>query len=119
MGGILGYHGCDAAFARDLRSGRIALAEWKVSRNPYDWLGEGIYFWEASRTRAEQWMKENFGDEGDVLEVEIDLGQCLDLLESTHHAGLREVHKNLRGLSRRKDCRCQRIKRNYTTWTVW
>jgi hypothetical protein len=93
---VLGYHGCEAAFARDVRSGRIALMEWKPSRNPYDWLGEGIYFWEASRTRAEQWAAENFGEHGDVLEVEIDLGQCLDLLESTYHGALREVHKNLR-----------------------
>jgi hypothetical protein len=97
---VLGYHGCQKAFADDVRSGRISLAEWKPSQNSYDWLGEGIYFWEGSRTRAEQWAIEKFGNEADVLEVEIDLGQCLNLLENTHHDGVREIYWKLRAVYR-------------------
>jgi hypothetical protein len=61
-----------------------------------DWLGEGIYFWEDSRTRAMQWAVEKFGDQADVLEVTIELGQCLNLLESTYHDDLRTVYKKLK-----------------------
>ncbi len=64
---VLGYHGCEKVFANGVRSGRISLAQWKPSQNLYDWLGEGIYFWESSRTRAEEWATEIFGDQADVL----------------------------------------------------
>src|SRR5438105_2821011 len=43
---VIGYHGCSRAFAADLLAGRVSLEQWKLSRNNYDWLGEGIYFWE-------------------------------------------------------------------------
>jgi hypothetical protein len=87
-------------FADGVRSGRISLGQWKPSQNVYDWLGEGIYFWEGSRTRAEQWAVEQFGGQADVLAVEIDLGQCLNLLESTYHDALRATYRNLRTVYR-------------------
>ena len=97
---VLGYHGCQRDFADAVRSGRITLAQWKPSQNVYDWLGEGIYFWEGSRTRADQWAVEQSGDQADVLEVEIDLGQCLNLLESTYHEAIRATYRNLRRVYR-------------------
>jgi hypothetical protein len=33
---VLGYHGCDAAVARDVIAGRRSLT---ASENDYDWLG--------------------------------------------------------------------------------
>jgi hypothetical protein len=98
---VIGYHGCQKAFAEGVRSGRISVAQWLPSQNGYDWLGEGIYFWETSRTRAEQWAVENFGDHADVLVAEIELAQCLDLLESTYHDDLRATHQNLQAIYRR------------------
>jgi hypothetical protein len=95
-----GYHGCQKVFADEVRSGRITLAQWQPSQNVYDWLGEGIYFWESSRSRAEQWAVEQFGGQADVLEVEIELGRCLNLLESTYHTGLRATYQNLRAVYR-------------------
>ena len=93
---VVGYHGCRRAFADGVRSGRITLADWKPSRNVYDWLGEGVYFWEGSRSRAAQWAVEQFGTDGDDLEAEIDLSECLDLLENTYHAALRGTYRDLR-----------------------
>lgn len=90
---VLGYHGCQTVFANGVRAGRVSLAQWTPSQNSYDWLGEGIYFWEASQTRAEQWAVEQFGDQADVLEVEIELGQCLNLLENTYHDDLRATYQ--------------------------
>ena len=99
---ILGYHGCEKAFADEVRSGHVTLAQWKPSQNRYDWLGEGIYFWEASRTRAEQWAVEQFADDADVLVMEVDLGECLNLLESTYHDDLRATYRSVRARFRRE-----------------
>src|SRR4051812_47548247 len=43
---VIGYHGCRKDFARALVAGTLEVANWRPSRNNYDWLGEGIYFWE-------------------------------------------------------------------------
>lgn len=32
----------------------------RVSRNDYDWLGNGIYFWEDSYQRAFQWALQSW-----------------------------------------------------------
>ena len=31
-----------------------------MSTNAYDWLGEGIYFWEYAPNRALDWAKKRF-----------------------------------------------------------
>jgi hypothetical protein len=54
---VLGYHGCLEPLASDLLSGRKAVADWPVSRNKWDWLGEGIYFWEHGPARALKWAE--------------------------------------------------------------
>jgi hypothetical protein len=38
---VLGYHGCDRSIMNDVLTGKQDL---RVSRNDYDWLGNGIYF---------------------------------------------------------------------------
>lgn len=45
---ILGYHGCDEAVAEKVLAGE----DFKPSDNDYDWLGSGIYFWEANPQRG-------------------------------------------------------------------
>ena len=47
-GFVLGDHGCTRAVAEKLLNG----AAFRVSRNDYDWLGWGIYFWEANPVRG-------------------------------------------------------------------
>ena len=49
---VLGYHGCDRSVLNDVLTGKQDL---RVSRNDYDWRGNGIYFWEYSYQRAFQW----------------------------------------------------------------
>jgi len=82
---ILGYHGCDRRVAEKL------LADpdepFTISANDYDWLGEGIYFWEANPLRGLEFAKERHArDEIDiptVIGAAIELGYCLDLMTST------------------------------------
>ena len=85
---ILGFHGCDKAVADKLVSGKTQLT---ASKNDYDWLGHGIYFWENNPQRAleyAQHLKENptqCSEEvktPDVVGAIIDLGNCLNLLDS-------------------------------------
>lgn len=76
---VVGYHGCTRNFANAVLLGTMAIAEWNQSQNSFDWLGDGIYFWEHSPGRAQRWATERFGGEADVLGVLIQLGACFDL----------------------------------------
>ena len=49
---IIGFHGCDADVCRELLNNPDNI---KISKNPYDWLGYGMYFWENNYERAYQW----------------------------------------------------------------
>ena len=46
---VIGYHGCDQTTCDALVAGSTQL---RPSCNPYDWLGDGIYFFEADWRRA-------------------------------------------------------------------
>lgn len=80
---VVGYHGCDQSTAIRvlLQGGRL-----RKSRNRYDWLGEGIYFWEHGYRRAlefARWKKDR-GEIRDpvVLGAYIHLGRCFDLTDT-------------------------------------
>lgn len=79
------YHGCRKDVAEDL----IAGADFEPSDNDYDWLGPGIYFWEANPRRGVQFLEEKSrrhqseaNDDGSVVGAIVDLGLCLDLTET-------------------------------------
>jgi hypothetical protein len=78
---IVGYHGCEKKLADSLLTGKLAIAEWNKSQNSYDWLGEGIYFWEHSPTRALRWAAERFRRRAAVIGAVIQLGTSFDLLD--------------------------------------
>lgn len=72
---VYGYHGTSAENASDILSRGFV-----VSRNPYDWLGDGIYFFEAAPERAREWAENRYADPA-VIVAEIDLIDCMDLLD--------------------------------------
>lgn len=67
---------------------------FKPSQNEYDWLGEGVYFWEANPLRGLDFAFETAKRKGSkikkpaVIGAVIDLGYCLDLTTSR---GLQQV----------------------------
>ncbi|MDE5586629.1 MAG: hypothetical protein K2I92_09915 [Muribaculaceae bacterium] len=71
----IGFHGCDEDVAREVILNR---AELKASHNAYDWLGNGIYFWENDSTRAWEFAKDKY-KKPCVIGAVINLGCCLDL----------------------------------------
>jgi len=92
---VLGYHGCDASVARRICAGEDRLKE---SRNKYDWLGSGQYFWEDSCSRAARWASdEQTKSSGKVqhpgvLGAVIALGNCLNLIDADHLEMVRTAH---------------------------
>jgi hypothetical protein len=90
---VLGYHGCEPAFAEALVRGEVGVAEWKTSENTYDWLGHGIYFWEFAPERAREW-----GGKGGVVGAVIQLGRCLDLTDVRYTTLLGTSFENVRKL---------------------
>jgi hypothetical protein len=82
---LLGFHGTDEATAEKIFAGQAHL---EPSENDYDWLGHGMYFWEYSPKRAQQFAKEKFTWQGRnenvaVIGAIIDPGLCLNLLDAT------------------------------------
>lgn len=82
---VIGFHGCDLSVARKVVTGEEDLL---ASTNDYDWLGNGIYFWENNEARALQWAQELAKRSGSsvktpaIIGAVIDLGYCLDLTDS-------------------------------------
>jgi len=93
---IIGYHGCEEAFAHDVLSGKVKINQWQPSQNSWDWLGDGIYFWEHSPARALRWAQENCGSAA-VMGAVVQLGTCFDLLDESITAILAGSYLKLAG----------------------
>lgn len=85
---VLGYHGCDDKTGEKILSNSDHVSP---SKNAYDWLGAGAYFWENSRERALSWAKflqkcpqvaAHKIEKPFVVGAIIDLGNCLDLSDA-------------------------------------
>lgn len=74
---VLGFHGCSREVYEKIL---YKHNELNYSTNDYDWLGNGIYFWENSYNRAMEWAQAHKADEApSVVGAIIDLGYCLNL----------------------------------------
>ncbi|MBC7553853.1 MAG: hypothetical protein H7257_07725 [Taibaiella sp.] len=85
---VIGFHSCDKAVGMRVLIGQDELLP---SQNSWDWLGEGIYFWEQNPLRAVEYAVESaqrkqFNKKPIeipfVIGAIIDLGNCLNLTES-------------------------------------
>jgi hypothetical protein len=81
---IIGYHACTVSVAEQLLAARESF---RPSHNPWDWLGHGVYFWEYGYQRAFDWARESPRLRGEgvaIVGAIIQLGRCLDLLDTDH-----------------------------------
>lgn len=82
---VIGFHGCDKSVYEKIL---YKHEPFKLSKNEYDWLGSGMYFWEHNLERAWEWAKSGRTnpklhiEEPAVIGAVIDLGFCLNLLDS-------------------------------------
>lgn len=79
---VIAYHGCDRAVATRLLDGE----PFRKSQNDYDWLGEGVYFWEHGHDRAMQFAREQQRrgkvEHPAVVGALLHLGNCFDLMDT-------------------------------------
>lgn len=79
---VNGYHGTRAS-----NLGAILSHGFQLSRNSYDWLGNGIYFWQDAPQRAKEWTEQSLRMQGlasvepVVLKARLKLSNCIDLLD--------------------------------------
>jgi hypothetical protein len=101
----LGFHGCDQEVGERILAGK---AEIHSSKNPYDWLGWGAYFWEGDPHRAMRWaefLSENPQASRSpvrqpfVVGAIIKLGFCLDLTHASHLDIVRASYHDLKAAS--------------------
>ncbi len=95
---VFGFHGLDEAIGRAVLNNETQL---KHSKNSYDWLGHGVYFWENSFERARQYAEESQARKDSTIQnpfvigAIIDLGNCLDLLDKKCLDLLRNAYNEL------------------------
>ena len=88
---VVAYHGCHIETARRILTGQ----PMSPSINKYDWLGAGVYFWEYAPERASEWARSRFGRETAVLMADIQLGRCLNLLDTAYFESLAETYADI------------------------
>ena len=94
---VLGYHGCEKAVGERILSGE----PFKQSNNDYDWLGPGIYFWEANPLRGLHFAREARKRRASSIKIPfvigavISLGLCLDLTTTAGVEQVRAAHSSL------------------------
>ena len=91
----LGYHGCDEEIGHALIEGE----EFIPSENDYDWLGHGIYFWEANPLRALQFAEDQVKrgriKKPFVVGCALSLGNCIDLMSEQSILGIKQAYQEL------------------------
>ena len=84
---VIGFHGTTAESAAE-----ILESGFRLSRNPYDWLGDGVYFFQYGFERAWEWALENHGEDSAVIAAEIQLIDCLDMLDTRWTKVISDAH---------------------------
>lgn len=96
---IYGFHGTDMEAGIKILNQE---AQFLHSNNSYDWLGQGVYFWENNLERARQYaMQDSLRPNSRikkpfVLGAVIELGNCLDLLDQQWIDFLKLAHSRLK-----------------------
>jgi len=73
---VIGYHGTSMSAAST-----IAHHGFKASMNDYDWLGDGVYFFQDAPQRAWEWARKIHGRNAAVIGATIEMRDWMDLLD--------------------------------------
>ena len=83
-----GYHGTHVDYVDSILAQGL-----RYSTNEWDWLGDGVYFFQDSPLRALEWAEEHHGKSNAiVLRATIRLESCVDLLDIAWWPTLRLTH---------------------------
>lgn len=88
---LYGYHGTNVESANGiLKDGFLP------SQREHDWLGEGVYFFQDAPVRALRWAIEHHpGIQPAVICSELELDNCLDMLDTVWFEGIQRVFEVL------------------------
>jgi len=89
----IGFHGTDKYNVAGILS-----EGFKISRNTYDWLGEGVYFFQDAPARASKWVERR--NDPAVIGVVISLDGCMDFLDISWYDTLYRVFKQYKAACR-------------------
>ena len=110
---VIGFHACDQSIGEAVLAGKTGL---NVSTNKFDWLGSGRYFWEGNYDRALEygrWLAKRKTnpkiEKAFVMGAIIDLGHCLNLLESENLKILQNGYERLAEVLVKRAIPCLRI----------
>jgi hypothetical protein len=84
---IVGHHGTSRQVAETVLS-----EGFRASQNSYDWLGDGVYFWQDAPLRAMEWAISTFGHDAVVIEATIEVRDFINLLDIEWMSWLTDVH---------------------------
>ncbi len=94
---IFGFHGCDESIRDQLL---VNPNNYKASKEDYDWLGHGIYFWENNYDRALEWAKDKKKrgslKNPSVIGAILQLGNCCDLTDKNSIEVVKSYYQNLK-----------------------
>jgi hypothetical protein len=88
---VFGYHGTSREKANTILS-----EGFRISDNDYDWLGEGVYFFQDALYRAMQWATQQHPQHPAVIRAIIQLDNCIDLLDIKWFPPLKIVYNSFR-----------------------
>ena len=113
---VLGFHGCDQSVVDKVLSSHTE--HLRQSRNDYDWLGSGVYFWLNDPQRAYEWAvsqsKRKKIKNPAVIGAIIDLGNCFNLCERESVLLLQRSYQELSDLLRASNLDINREYQNKT-----
>lgn len=84
------FHGTSRTAAE-----RIAKDGFRPSNNDYDWLGDGIYFFQDAPLHAREFAEKKFREPVAVIRATIVLKDCIDLLDIGWWEALRSAYQEL------------------------
>lgn len=101
-----GFHSCDREIGLKILNGEDSL---NPSKNLWDWLGPGTYFWEQNPARALEYAEDcAIGKQKNSGKIEIpfvigaiiELGNCLNMVEPKSIGIVKQAHYGLEKLVR-------------------
>lgn len=113
---VLGFHGCDESIAQKLLTNNPTF---KQSKNHYDWLGNGMYFWENDPNRAWEYVNEakkrnpKRYPHPTVIGAVLELGHCLNLTENHYKNLLKDAFKRYKQFVNEIDAEMPKNKEAY------
>ena len=88
-GTVIGYHGTSIPAAN-----RILNEGFQISENRYDWLGDGVYFFQEAPQRAWDWALEHNGHEAAVVGAEVSTAECINLMDTGWNSFMADVYNS-------------------------